>query len=267
MEEKAKRDADKLEVSDFSRRDMLFSYESTKGLLEQQQKETQKREQERLALIAEQENAKLAARIQEEYERRASLIREAYQSEKLRQKKEEDSALRGGRRQKLAPGVLTLRDGKRSVQFGDSTSQGDLPDAEHKIEMPGYSGYWPVWIAFGPPIRKEPLWTAYEVEGSQVVSHADSKPTPKRQDSGYQPSTDGGISSHYVDPPVCSLIVIDFLSSYYESNPGRQKIEKVHEEVRSVSLIKHVNLVQIHATKASGICLLQNVKHEDRLHD
>jgi len=223
-------------------------------LPDQQQKETQKRERERLDRIAEQENAKLAARIREEHERRATLIREAYQSEKVRLQREEDSAMRGGRREKVVPGILSLRDGKRSVQFGDSPGLEDpgASPTDSKIEIPGYSGYWPTWNAFGPPIRKEPLWTAYEVEGSQVNPHSSSKPT--RQDSAHQQSTGSGDPSRYPDPPVCSLMVIDFLSPYYENGPGRRKVEKVFQEIGSISRIKHANLVEIYATKAGDLC-------------
>jgi hypothetical protein len=180
------------------------------------------------------------------------LIREAYQSEKLRLQREEDSAMRGGRREKVVPGILSFRDGKRSVQFGDSPSLEDSPNTDCKIEIPGYSGYWPTWNAFGPPIRKESFWTAYEVEGSQVtIPHSTSKPTG--HDSAHQPSIGSGNPSRSPDPPVCSLVVIDFLTPYYENGPGRRKVEKVFEEISTISRIKHANLVEIYATKASKV--------------
>jgi len=160
--------------------------------------------------------------------------------------------MRGGRREKVVPGILTLQDGKRSVQFGDSSSLEDSPGTDFKIEIPGYNGYWPTWNAFGPPIRKEPLWTAYEVEGSQVTSYP--RPMPTRHDSVQQPSTGSGNSSRYLNPPVCSLMVIDFLSPYYENGPGQRKVEKAYQEINSISQIKHANLVDIYATKVSGFC-------------
>jgi hypothetical protein len=171
------------------------------------------------------------------------LIREAHQTEKLRLQKEEESNERGGRRSKNVPGLLATHQGKRFVRFDDAAPR----EASARVIVPGFPGEWPTWLAFGPPSRKEPLWTSYDVEGCQTEVH--STTTGARQDSTQQRPTSGSQTPYPFDAPVCCLIAVDFAQAYYDTPPGRKKIEKVHEELLKLSAIRHPNVSAILASK------------------
>lgn len=203
----------------------------------QRQLEMQQQEDETARKIAAEENARLAAQIREEHERRAALIREAHEAERIQRQREEESTSRGGRKGRPALGRLEIKDGQREVRF----------DAGDPVVLPGFPGTWPVWRAYGPPSRQDPLYTTYDVEGHQEVSSEGTS------SEGQQPK--GSLMNRRTSPgdesPVCSLIVIEFAQAYYDTPPGRKKVEGLLAEIQRVASVRHHNLIPIYASKAS----------------
>lgn len=203
----------------------------------QRQLEMQQQEDETARKIAAEENARLAAQIREEHERRAALIREAHEAERIQRQREEESTSRGGRKGRAALGRLEIKDGQRVVRF----------DAGDPVVLPGFPGTWPVWRAYGPPSRQDPLYTTYDVEGHQEVSSEGTS------SEGQQ--LKGSIMNRRTSPgdesPVCSLIVIEFAQAYYDTPPGRKKVEGLLAEIQRVASVRHHNLIPIFASKAS----------------
>ena len=236
MEEKAKRDAQKRQV-------IIVAILNSKrpsvadSLSLQRQLEMQQQEDETARKIAAEENARLAAQIREEHERRAALIREAHEAERIQRQREEESTSRGGRKGRAALGRLEIKDGQREVRF----------DAGDPVVLPGFAGTWPVWRAYGPPSRQDPLYTTYDVEGHQEVSSEGTS------SEGQQPK--GSLMNRRTSPgdesPVCSLIVIEFAQAYYDTPPGRKKVEGLLAEIQRVASVRHHNLIPIYASKAS----------------
>jgi hypothetical protein len=170
-------------------------------------------------------------------------LRQAHDAERTRRRKEEELAIQGGRRS--PPGTLIPRNGKRIVSFE--------PDDEEfaGLNIPGHPGIWNTWVAFGPPDRRERLWTVYDVEGSQddgVATPSEGQLTPTIKKSM---SASLLFANPKLAPPVCSLLVIDFAQPYYLSPSGKKKIEQLLAEIRNVIRITHRNLVSVYAVKVN----------------
>lgn len=200
----------------------------------------QKQESARLATIAEQEKDRLAAQIRQEYERRASLIRDAHEAERLQRQREEEGNSNVLRKGRNPSGRLEYKDGQRVVTFSEGV------DSFDPVTLPGFPGTWSTWRAFGPPIKQDPLWVVYDVEGCQKLSEESLSSVGQNYVSAPQANR-----SIAVDPPVCSLIVVDFAQAYYTTPPGQRKIEALLEEIRQVAAIRHQHIFPIFASKAS----------------
>jgi translation initiation factor 2-alpha kinase 4 len=111
------------------------------------------------------------------------------------------------------------------------TAVGELERREITFDRPITSpdrvvSSFQTWRAYGAP-RKNGLWTSYDVEPVYAAAE-----------------TGIGSSSSV---PMCCLGVIDFATAYYETAPGRRKIDALVIELEKLVAIKNIHVLQLHA--------------------
>lgn len=224
---------------------MLIRFNLLFPMGRQAQQRMEEQERRRLDSESRVQNEKLAEQIHEEQKRRAELIRLAHERERIERQKAEENLLMGGALGKVTPGLLVAREGSRSITFdlsefgNNSSSNSSKIDQTRKGALPSQS----TWVAYGPPCKADPLWTCYDVEAANDVSHL--LPT---YDTVLNPDL-----KNFDRPHIASLLVIDFMHPYYRTSAGQLKIKSLINDVAKVRRISHKNLSRVLACKVSTL--------------
>jgi hypothetical protein len=101
---------------------------------------------------------------------------------------------------------------------------------DHAVAVPNWSTAWTTWRAYGPA-RKNGLWTTYDVE-----------PVYTNEGTGIASTSDA---------PSCCLEVVDFAAPYYNTPPGRKKVDALTTELEKLTTVRSNHVLQIYAVSVS----------------